>query len=199
MPTPKATWRFSCRSSTTSSASRNTGGIAVGRREGQQHHLSLLHGTAAQLDILPDLARHGDGRVGTQQLLDRCRHQLRFRDQAPPVVRVPAEMQDRGADGAPGRVDPGDHQQVERSEHMSFLERHAVQGAVHHHPDQVRIGTLRVGLGPALFPQCDVMAEIIPHRLGAVPVRLVVDGTDFQNLVDPADEQMLSRIGTPSM
>ena len=72
---------------------------------------------------------------------------------------------------------------------MVYLERHAVQRAIRHHPDKVRLRPVRIGIGPTLFSERDMVTEMVLHRLGGVPVALVVDSTNFQNLVDPPDEQ----------
>ena len=130
MPRPKAAWRFSARSMTTSSASLEELRVAVGGREGQQHPVVLAHRAAVELEVLDDQPGHRDRRVGPQQLLDRGRHQLGLGDEAA-----------RGRRGASARC------QSDAPIALQVVSMPAISSSSDRAADVVRVERLAVDLG----------------------------------------------------
>ena len=55
--------------------------IAIGGGKRQQHHVAGLDRATADGGFLHYFARHGDGGIGTEEFLDRGRHQFRLGNQ----------------------------------------------------------------------------------------------------------------------
>ena len=167
---------------------RERGRIAVGGGERQQHHVAGLDGAAADGGFLHHLARHGHGRIGAQQLLDRGRHQFRLRDQPFAIGRCFRQVPERGADRAPGGVDTGDQKQPQRAQHVAVGQRLAVLVlGVHQRRNQI-VGLVRLAV-------LDMPGEIAAHLVDRTHQRVIVLDAEFEDFVDPFDEEVRVLLG----
>ena len=162
------------------------GGVAVGGREIHQHPVAGVHRAAVVLEVLGDDAGHGDRRVGTQQFLDRHRHQLGLGHQAAAVVRMGGEMPQCGADGRPSGVDPRDQGEGHRAEDVCIGHRLAVDLGLQQLADQVV-----AGVGAPLGHEVEEIRHQLVAGLGAA---LLVVG-ELEQVAHPAGERVAHRLG----
>ena len=92
-------------------------------------------------------------------------------------------MPQRGAERAPGGIDAGDQQQPQRTQHVLVRQRISILvPRVHQRRDQI-VGRIL----PALLEMAGEIAGHLPHR---VHQRVVVLDTEFEDAVNPLDEEI---------
>ncbi len=156
-------------------------GVAVGRREVHQDLVPRLHGAPVVVDVLGDLAGHRHRGVGPEELLDGGRHQLGLGRQALAVLGVRRQVPQRGADGAPRRVDAGNEHQRRHAEHDPVVHRLPVDLGGEQLAQEV---VTRV---PA--PVLELAQEVVEQALGAALAPLGIVG-ELQHVAHPAGERV---------
>jgi hypothetical protein len=92
-------------------------------------------------------------------------------------------MPERGADRAPGGVDAGDQEQLQRAQHMDVGQRLPVFVAgVHQARDQV--------VGRVFFALFDMAGEIFAHLMDRAHHDINILDAQFEDFVDPFDEKV---------
>ena len=122
---------------------------------------------------------------GAQELLDRRRDEIRLGNEAVAIGGRPREMPQRGADGAPCRVDASKQREPEDAENVALGDRATFEPGGKKIADQVIFG-----LGLALG---DVLLEVCSHLRIGLGLSHGVGDTDFQDLVKPMNEQIVVR------
>ena len=163
------------------------GGVAVRRGERQQQPLPPVDRAAADVGIGRDQPTDRRGSEVPQELLDRDRQQLGLGDQPRQIVRVGSQVPQRRADQRPRRVDPAQHQHVERSDLLLVGQRAGRAIALRHpclehHRHEVIGGPISVA------PGTQRVDEVRLHRPVGVTGDFDVQQTILEDPVHPPAE-----------